>query len=221
MVTIDELINVYPTLYHMAEDGSWPNIERFGLLSTNALLDLFEITGPARDKLLSEHRPSSVTIQHSDHGTAVIRDQKPMPAIRLAPCLLDGFTPRAWYELINSRVFFWLSEERLLRLLAARAYRNRSHTVLHVDTKGLVKAYAEFIELTPINSGNTLPVGRPRGRDTFRTISDYPFDKMCLKRKKQDAVAELCVRYAVPNIRDFVSRVERRRGSSLLAVLLS
>jgi hypothetical protein len=28
---IDELIECYPRLYHMAEDGSWPGITRHGL----------------------------------------------------------------------------------------------------------------------------------------------------------------------------------------------
>ncbi|MEX2181322.1 MAG: hypothetical protein WD771_04725 [Gemmatimonadaceae bacterium] len=219
-MTLEELLKTYPTLYHMAEDGSWVSIERFGLLSTIALLDLFEIYGEDRDKLLSEHRPDSVTIRHPDHGVAVIRDQKPMTENRLAHCLMDGITPRKWYELINQRVFFWLSEERLLRLLSARAYRGRAHTVLHIHTRPLVEAYADSIELTPINSGNTLPVGRSRGRDTFRTIADYPFDAMCRTRKAQDAVAELSVLYGVPNIRDFVTRVERRQANSLLNTLV-
>ena len=40
---IERLISRYPTLYHMAEDGSWESIQRHGLLSTSALLDRFEI----------------------------------------------------------------------------------------------------------------------------------------------------------------------------------
>lgn len=43
-VTPEELANLYPRLYHMAEPGSWESIRRYGLLSTSSLLSLFEIT---------------------------------------------------------------------------------------------------------------------------------------------------------------------------------
>ena len=39
----------WPRLYHMAEAGSWPSIKERGLLSTTALLDLFELEGESRD----------------------------------------------------------------------------------------------------------------------------------------------------------------------------
>jgi hypothetical protein len=41
----------------MAEAGSWPSIKRHGLLSTTALLDLFEI--PAPDRESDRIRPAS------------------------------------------------------------------------------------------------------------------------------------------------------------------
>ena len=44
-----ELIRDCPTLYHMAECGSWPSIRRHGLLSTSALLDLYGVQGAERD----------------------------------------------------------------------------------------------------------------------------------------------------------------------------
>src|SRR5215208_2327651 len=108
-----ELIARYPRLYHMAEDGSWDAIRRHGLLSTRALLDLFEIRGAERDALYSRHRPSGTTVHHPVHGTAVIRDQKPMSDSKVATALGGSMTPREWYELLNDRVFFWLSEDRL------------------------------------------------------------------------------------------------------------
>jgi hypothetical protein len=68
----------WPRLFHMAESGSWPSIEERGLLSTSALLDLFEIDGPERYSIESRRRPESVEITHVDHGTAWIRDNKPI-----------------------------------------------------------------------------------------------------------------------------------------------
>ena len=43
------LAHRYPVLCHMAEAGTWPSIAANGLLSTTALLDLFEANGSARD----------------------------------------------------------------------------------------------------------------------------------------------------------------------------
>jgi len=62
----------------MAEAGSWPSIRRHGLLSTSALLDLFEVTGVERVRLESQRRPETVKIEHPEHGEALIRDQKPL-----------------------------------------------------------------------------------------------------------------------------------------------
>jgi hypothetical protein len=41
-----------------------PYIEQSGLLSTSAFLDLFEVSGDARQKLEDEHRAESVTLRH-------------------------------------------------------------------------------------------------------------------------------------------------------------
>src|SRR3970282_1237905 len=73
-----DLARHYPRLFHMAEAGCWPSVQRYGLLSTSGLLDLFEVDPEQRVQLESRHRPESVRIQHPVHGTAVIRDQKPM-----------------------------------------------------------------------------------------------------------------------------------------------
>ena len=74
------LIRTYPTLYHMAEHGSWPGIRKLGLLSTSSLLDLFEISGKARHEMESKRRLESVQIRHPIYGEAVVRDQKPLSA---------------------------------------------------------------------------------------------------------------------------------------------
>src|SRR5688572_30148855 len=107
-----KLVETYPELYHMADVNSWPSIKKHGLRSTCALLDLFESSGQARHQLESEHRPCSVTINHPIHGSAVIRDQKPMSDSGLRRCLLDDLAPRDWYEVINQHVFFWFTLSR-------------------------------------------------------------------------------------------------------------
>ena len=117
-----------------------------------------------------------------------------------------------WYEILNEKVFFWLTEERLERLLGARAYRQKRHTVLTVDSMGLLQKHAERAVLSPINSGATKPFPQPRGRDTFLLLKDYPFEKWDRKRRGRDPAVELAVIYSVPDIAEFVLRVENRGG---------
>ena len=215
---VEELIRLFPRLYHMAEDGSWPGIRKHGLLSTSALLDLFDVTGSERSSIESERRLESVTLRHPVHGRAVVRDQKPLREGPLAKCLI-GLTLQEWYETLNSRVFFWLTEERLKGLLMAIPYRSLKHDVLTIDTRKLVERHMERTTLTPINTGSTLYNPRPRGLETFVPISRYPFEERRKARGVNNAIAELVVLSDVPDIGDVTVRVEKRRGNDVLAVI--
>lgn len=198
----------FPRLYHMAEVGSWPSIQKHGLLSTSALLDLFAITGEERRKIEACHRPNSVTIKHPVHGSAVIRDQKPMDDSGLTKALNGDATPEEWYRLLNSKVFFWVSKERLETLLDARAYRDKRQTILTVETLPLVSALQDQITLCPINSGATKPNPHPRTRASFQPLDKYPLAEWDHKRKRREPVVELAVTHAVPRIADYVLGVE-------------
>jgi hypothetical protein len=210
-ITAERLAELYPQIYHMAEDGSWDNIRQYGLLSTIALLDLYEIRGEERFAIESQHRPKSVPMDHSRYGPAVIRDQIPMRESSLEKCLV-GMAPRQWYELLNGKVFFWATRQRLLKLLSARAYRNRTHSVLTIDTQQLVARYAEALRLSPINSGSTIYKPQRRGAHTFQLMPNYPFDERKKKRGVANAIAEMCVDYSVPDLGNFVIRVVRMKG---------
>ena len=214
-MTIDELVENFPRLYHMAEVGTWESIRKHGLLSTTALLDLFEINGQERKQIESMHRPECVTINHPLHGTAVIRDQKPMRETTLLKCL-RGLSPAQWYELLNRRTFFWLHSERLSILLNAKAYRDRSHCVITVDTRQLVQRHADRVTLCPINSGSTIYDPPPRNGNSFYKIADYPFDERRRTRGRKGAIAELVVEYSVPDIRKMVVSVEHRKQDKVL-----
>src|SRR5579862_6072994 len=166
----------------MAEAGSWESIMKHGLLSTEALLDLFQIEGKRRESLLSERRATKVVIEHARIGRAVIRDNQPILDSQLARCLTGGLTPAAWYRILNRRVFFWVSEDRLDRLLGARAYRQEAHDVITFDTASLLGEHLRSITLSPINSGATRPNPQPRGPNTFLPLSDYPYEAWRAKR---------------------------------------
>ena len=215
-MTHQEFVARYPRLYHMAQEDSWPSIQRNGLLSTTAILDLFEIGGELRENIEGRHRPESIEINHPRHGRAVIRDQKPMSESALLKCL-NGTTPRGWYELLNRRVFLWTTEDRVNTLLTARAYKNQSHDVLTVDSQSIIERYRDRITLSPINSGSTVYNPQPRGLDLFRSFADFPFESR--KKYGPRAVAEVTVDYSVPDMREFVLRVERRTGAETRSVL--
>ena len=211
---VEDLIRFYPNLYHMAESGTWDTIRRYGLLSTSALLDLFQISGEQRRVIESERRPRSVQITHPTYGAAVIRDQKPMHETGLLKCLQDGITPSEWYETLNRRVFFWLSKDRLDRLLSARAYKKTQHCILTLSTEELLSNHAKNVTLSPINSGATLYIPQPRGKNTFLSVANYPFEEWVRKRNVENAVVELVVDYAVPDVDKFVQRVDERKADT-------
>ncbi len=203
----------------MAEAGSWTSIRERGLLSTTALLDLFEYRGEQRRLIESARRDQMITIEHPVHGTAVIRDHKPLREQFLADCLEDMTTVQ-WYELLNRKSFFWVSPTKLAKLLGARAYRNRAHDVLIVDTRKLVEHDLDRIALAPINTGAALyspasPRGSPRSSRSPTTTSR----PMIRRRGKQDAITELAVDYSVPAIEDILIRVERRERDQTVGVL--
>lgn len=195
----------YPQVYHMAEAGSWLSIQKHGLLSTSALLDLFEWPHKDRIAIEAHRRPNSITLTHPIHGVAVIRDQKPLIEKRLASCLRDGITVEQWLRLLNGRVFFWLEESRLGVLRGAQAYRAQRQLVPTADTRRLVEAHADQILLTPINTGATRSFAAERGQDTFSTIEIYPFET----RRK---VVELTIERGVENIAEYVLKAEELGG---------
>jgi hypothetical protein len=198
----------------MADPGAWTGIARHGLLSTQALLDLYEVPEPLRGRLLGEHRPDSVAVSHPVHGTAVVRDQKPLHPAKLAACLQDGVTVEQWLRLLNSRVFFWLQPERLERLLAARAYRGRDHLVLTVDTARLLDAVPDrAVTLSRINSGATVFRAVPRGASTFLPVEDFPHPPRRRALASATDVAELCVSPGVPDVLAVADRAELRGPS--------
>ena len=207
-LTPEELVQRYPHLYHMAELGSWPSIRRYGLLSTTALLDLYEVNEGQRRSIESEWRPGSISITHPTYGTAVIRDQKPMPPAMLEGCLID-MSPKDWYEFLNRKTFFWTERRRLENLLNAFAYRGRAHCVLTVDTRALLNRHEKLANLSEINSGFVYH-GGARGRDTFRPIAKFP---------SGHRVWELAVEHSVPDVADLVIRVEDWRGGTMLTVV--
>lgn len=211
---LEKLIQRYPYLYHMAEVGMWPSIQRRGLLSTSASLDVLGIAGAQRIALESVFRPEMSHLRPGAPDNIVLRDQRPMPPSRLLQALPDGVTTEQWYRLINSKVFFWVSSERLGRLL--RSYGTSQHDVLRIDTASLLGAHHARTWLCHMNSGNTLPIPHYRDESIFKRVPDYPVNGAGNPVKE---VVELVVDYAIPDIAHHVVDVTRVQGDQDLGVI--
>jgi hypothetical protein len=131
-------------------------------------------------------------------------------------------TMREWYELLNRKVFFWVSEVRLHTLLSARAYRSRRHEVITIDTSKFLRRGTNGITLAPINTGATLyPTATRRGPDTFKAIEAYPLEEYLRWRGPHNAIVELAADYAVPDVEEIATRVELRHGDAPPSLLWS
>lgn len=211
----EDFFSLHPKLYHMAWEGAWPSIVRHGLLSTEALLDLFGYAGEAREDILARHRAESVGIFRQEYGEAVIRDQKPMNDAKLSRCLTGGMTPADWYRLLNSKVFFWTTQERLFKLTGAAPYRHLRHCILTLNTRKLVADYRQRITFAPLNTGATLFNCVSRGAETFSRLEDFPYDAYRRKgRKRNDVFVELTVQGGVGDILRYVESADILQGTT-------
>ena len=202
MNTVDMLSRDYPKVYHMADPRNWDNICKHGLLSTTALLDLFEYDGKSRLEIESQLRIRQFCITHPVYGEAFIRDQDPLRnrpnwGIFLENCL-DGVTPKEWFELLNRKTFFWATEIGLKNMLGAKLYRNNRHYVITVETHKLLDNHADKITLSSQNSGS-LYKNEKRSKNTFKPIAEY---------QRMPWVNEFAVEYSVPDIADLILSVD-------------
>ncbi len=218
---LQEVIADCPTLFHMAEHGSWPSIREHGLLSTSALLDLYGVSGSQRTAIESMRRPHSVPLKADGLATAVVRDQIPMTDDRLRQCLPAHLSPKEWYQILNAKVFFWLTRDRLHRLTGGRTYRDKSHDVLELDTRSFIEAHRDRIWLCPMNSGNTFPIPHLRNESTFLRIAEYPYSAWRKKRQRGERIVELAVDHSIPDLHRHVTRVVVMQGTTVEEELFS
>ena len=195
----EDFISKYPAVWHLADDASWPSIQRNGLLSTSEIVRRWEVAEVDAQALLSRRRDKALALDHAEHGRAVLRDQHPLSEERLAPILTDGMTVEGWLRMLNSFVFFFPSEAGLRRMYGA--YGSQPVIVLKVRTRTLVREHGARVRLAGINTGNTERRPALRGADTFLPIRRYAHTK----RKVQEVV----VMEAVTDLADHLISVER------------
>lgn len=206
----DLFCQTFPRLYHMAHHEALPSIRRHGLLSTSALLDLFEVNGARRMEIETRMRRECVEIRHPKHGVAVIRDQKPiMNDRRLEQSLGGTATAAEFHLLLNSKVFFWVNPDRLAGLRAAVAYRGEPQLVLTFSTQRLAEAFGGQMMLCPMNSGACKPMAHSRSPAIFQRVGDYDFEFWRRRKGKAiKAVVECTVERAVLDVERFILQTE-------------
>lgn|SRR6185295_11885667 len=198
------------TAFHMLDAGNFPSIREYGLMSASRLIGATE--GSSRHASRS-HRPESQRLASG----ILIRNQKPMPQKALARCLQDGLAPEDWFELLNSKVFFWVDAGRLNR--QRRACGTSTQIVLTVDAARLLARYGAQATVTPINTGNAMRAAAPRNRTTFvpyqRWIKEgWAHEKLgrAATRASSHKPVELTIDDAVPDIMDYVTAVVTLRA---------
>ncbi len=214
VLTADEIALKFPRLFHVTTPGARVGIEKHGLLSASAALDLFDIDSGQREKLTRNRRAQSVPVEHKVHGRIVLNDNSPLSEVKLAKCLDDGMTPQAWLELLNGFVFFWPSEKRAGALANAIINQKRPRELLIFDTRSLLEDRLEKTYFSPINSGSTIHVPARRGKGTFSPVAHTSYFDWSRKRamKRPDRVAEIVVKHSVPDAADHLIEVRRIGG---------
>lgn len=200
----EDLSERHPRLYHVTEPGAWLNIKKNGLLSTSYILNMFNVGIEQRTIIETKPRPSSILLEHPLHGCVILNDNIPLSEKALAKCLDHNLLPADWLRILNSRVFFWASEEGLNRLLNAKLNRTRAREILIVDTLSLAKAHAERIEICPINSGATLRKAARRGLNTFTPLLEHSFNDWSRLRGRRDEILEITVKDHVIDIAEHI-----------------
>lgn len=206
-MTVEELAHRHPCLYHLTLPSAWEGIERYGLLSTSALLDLFGVVGAQRGAIESQRRVQRMVITHPIHGQATITDNLPLSEKALANCLDDGLSATDWLKMLNQRVFLWPSEKRFSGLLNARANRFNEMMIIAFDTHALLSAHFNFVDLSPINSGSTIHRPARRGLGTFTRAHEISYKDWQRRRGRVDQIKEVTIFGSIPNAREFVTDI--------------
>jgi hypothetical protein len=204
-------------LPHIAGGAAWPSVQQHGLLSTQRLIDLFDVDTAERNLILTSPRKESIVLRAPGRPPAVIRDQKPMKFI--AEKIDSGSSLVEYLLAINSRVF-WASPERLGRLRQAREYRADEQVILHVNTRAPVDRHGPRIRLCRLNSGAVTQKNHPvRGHRSWLPIAVYPYGEYRCRYGSKGAMAEVTVLDAVPDILHLIDKIEGVAGDQGVGTL--
>ena len=214
MLDVARFCKLRPTLYHLSAEGSWPGIQRHGLLSSKLILNRF---GADHQRVLEieTHRLSrSYPLQSQEHGSFVLRDRTTLSHPELTHALQGSCSPGRWIDLLSQRVFFSAQRKSLDSLLQAPLNRKLSHVVLEVNTGRLFDNYGSAIEVADINTGYTKRQPAFRSPQTFQSPASYT-------RTGSRSIVEVTVLNSVPEILPLLRRAVLRRPNGTEELLYS
>ncbi|MGB3870864.1 MAG: hypothetical protein WA937_15520 [Flavobacteriales bacterium] len=141
-----------PFLYHLTASTNAPQIVRSGtLLSTASIARLAIQDAGQRKSFVQERRPEHVVL--SGNGSSYsIRDQRPISMTVLDRSLTPGLRAGDFIELLNGRVFFWPTINRLRRHYDR--YTLESPVILRVKSTALIELNPH-VQLARLNTGAT------------------------------------------------------------------
>lgn len=177
---------LFPKLYHLTFTSNLESIDRHGLRSSVDLADALQFDPDEQDAALGRRRLCIQQIRG-----ASLRDQHTAPESKMKSCLVK-IAPAEWLGLLNAKIFFFLSEERALRL--AGSYADYQNTILETDTRALLADHAADVTVCRINSGSFLFRAVPRGRDSFIPLANFVYES------SRNIPAELTLPGPIPNI---------------------
>ncbi len=160
---VDQLAQRFPNLWHVTFADGWNGIQRHGFLRAIDVL-------PKRCRAL---RTEPTCVDMADGTRIMLRDQL---RTRVDPTRsLDGITPSEWWQLVNSRVYFFCRQREADTLVDSYLGREFTQEVIKLRTKPLLEVVTKDIEVTTVNVG-VFPrtKGPSRGRSSFIPLADYP-----------------------------------------------
>lgn len=128
-----------------------------------------------RKRFVQSRRPEHVVLTTSEKRYA-IRDQRPISMVVLGRSLTAGWTASDFIELLNGRVFFWPTIDRLERHYDR--YSAESPVIIRVESEALLNLNSH-VELAWLNTGATRCHPKyggnapTRGEGTFRKPKEF------------------------------------------------
>ena len=143
-------------LVHVTLAENVASIQRHGLLRSARLA-----VACGADPELILLRSEAVLLSKGDLS-ARLNHQRPMRAGRAQDsAFLDGHTLESWAAQLDKRRFFW--PDRRGQAFAASLQDRGAQAVLELDSRRFFEAFADLIDLSPINSGSAMRRASPRG----------------------------------------------------------
>ena len=164
-MTIDEFTVKRPFVYHLTASGNLENIKRSkALFSTKSILHMSGI----RDRAFLRTRRAEHAYIDVNGNRFYIRDQAPISLLALSKCL-DQMDCGDYIEILNERVFWWPTLERLenenpliLKCSSTQLFNLNSRPLFSRLNSGATRANSHLGGVPPL-----------RGRHTFLGAEEY------------------------------------------------